>query len=619
MAQFVKSLFLKLGYTLNLTRKIIINLIFFTLLFLIFKSLSTDDMVSVPKNGALVLDPRGQLVEQKVEVDPFDAIMGEAISGDKADPEVLLSNIIKVINNATHDPRIALLVLKLERLQSADITKMTEIAKAIEGFKASGKKVIAVGDGYSQGQYYLASFADEIWLNPNGWLILDGYARKQLYVKSALDKAGINQHIFRVGTYKSAVEPYMRDDMSEEAKEANRLWLNELWNAYKTTVAKQRGFDTDNFDETISDLVAKVELAQGNIAQYALNNRWVDKLMTREQMNKTLIEYVGDKTQASTFDHINFQDYLIATNQEQLPNYQQQDQIAMIVAKGAILNGNQPAGTIGGDSTAALLRKARLNDQVKAVVLRVDSPGGSAFASDVIRQEIELIKASGKPVVASMGTYAASGGYWISAAADKIVASPTTITGSIGIFGMFMTFEDTLSKFGVYTDGVGTTDYAGFGVTEALPEGIGQLIQLNINRGYQDFLTLVAENRNMTVEQADKVAQGRVWSGVQAKDLGLVDELGGIDESIALAAELAQLEQYELKLVEKELDPFSQMIQDLVGQTYAFMIEHEIIKPDTQPNYASILIKQFKSQLGYLTNFDDPNGIYSFCLTCEIN
>ncbi|GLX86449.1 protease [Thalassotalea loyana] len=619
MANFVKSLFSKLGFALNLTRKIIINLIFFTLLFIIFKSLTTEETVTVPKSGALVLNPHGRLVEQKIEIDPFEALLGEAVSGEQEDPEILLSDVIQVINAAAQDERIELLVLKLERLNGTGITKMAEIAKAIEAFKAENKKVIAIGDGYTQGQYYLASYADEIWLNPNGWVILDGYARKQMYVKSAIEKLGITQHIFRVGTYKSAVEPYIRDDMSDEAKEANQLWLNELWTTYKTTVAGQRGFSVDNFDETITDLVTKVEQSNGNIAEYALDNGWVDKLMSRAEMNEKLIEYVGDKTYANTFDHVDFEDYLFVTNKEQLPSFEQNDQVAMIVAKGTILNGRQPAGTIGGDSTAALLRKARLNDQVKAVVLRVDSPGGSAFASEIIRQEIELIKSSGKPVVASMGSLAASGGYWISAPADKIVASPTTITGSIGIFGMFMTFENTLSKVGVYTDGVGTTEYAGFGVTEKMPEGLGQLIQLNINRGYQDFLNLVATNRNMSVEQVDKIAQGRVWSGIQAKDNGLVDELGGIDDAIAIAAELAELENFDVKLIEKELDPFTQMIQNVMGQSYAFMIEHDIISVNQQPTYTSAIIKELKAQLNYFSNFDDPSGVYSFCLTCEIN
>ncbi len=619
MAKFFRSFFSKLGYLLNLFRKIIINIVFFSVLILIFVSLSSEETINVPKSAALVLDPVGRLVEQKIEVDPFDALMGEAISGEQEDPEVLLSDLIAAINNAASDSRIEVLVLKLERLNGADITKMAEVALAIEAFKATDKKIIAIGDGFSQGQYYLASYADEIWLNPKGWLILDGYARKQLYVKSAIEKLGISQHIFRVGTYKSAVEPYMRDNMSEQAKEANRLWLNELWQAYKTVVATQRNMPIDNFDETIDQLVSKVENADGNIAQYALDNGWVDKLMTRSQMNQALIDMVGDKTSKNTFDNIGFEHYLAANKAEQLPDFSEQDQIAMVVAKGTILNGRQPAGTIGGDSTASLLRKARLNDQVKAVVLRVDSPGGSAFASEVIRQEIELIKAAGKPVVASMGTYAASGGYWISAPADKIIASPTTITGSIGIFGMFMTFENTLGKLGVYTDGVGTTEFAGFGVTEQLPEGIGKLIQLNINRGYQDFLELVASNRNMSVSDVDNIAQGRVWSGIQAYQNGLVDQLGTTDDAIQLAANLANLENYDVKLIEKQLDPVEQMIQDMFGQTYSFMIDNGIIDVEKKNTYADVLLRKLKAQLNYFNQFDDPQGIYSFCLTCEIN
>lgn len=614
----MSSLFKKLGYLLNLSRKIIINFVFFGFLILILVSLSEEETIQVPQSAALLLNPAGKLVEQKFEVDPVDALMKEAVNGQQDDVEVLLSDVVKVIDEAAIDSRIEVLVLKLNRLANADITKATEIAKAINNFKQTGKKVIAIGDGYTQQQYYLASYADEIWMNPRGWLLLDGYARKQLYFSDALEKLGVTQHIFRVGTYKSAVEPYTRNDMSEEAKEANRLWLNELWQQYKMDVATQRDMPVENFDETIEQLVAKLTQANGNFAEYALANGWVDALKTRDEINHDLIELVGDNTYANKFDHVDFNEYL-SLLPPAIDPFSVQDQIALVVAKGNILDGNQPAGLIGGDSTAALIRKARLNDQVKAIVLRVDSGGGSAFASDIIRREIDLAKDAGKPVVASMGTLAASGGYWISAPADEIIASPTTITGSIGIFGMFMTFENTLEKLGVYTDGVGTTEFANIQLTEKLPDQLGQVFQLNLNRGYQDFIELVATNRDMTPEQVDKVAQGRVWSGQQALKLGLVDSLGGISDAFAAAARLAELEAYDIKVIEKQKDPFDQMIQEIFGQASLFMMQYGIIDLPTPSNSLDLIADKLTSEFKQLNNFNDPQGIYSICLTCEIN
>jgi protease-4 len=407
----------------------------------------------------------------------------------------------------------------------------------------------------------------------------------------------------------------MRDDMSVAAKEANKLWLSDLWSQYKSDVARNRKFSIDNFDEDADVLVAKLEKAEGNIAQYALDNQWVDALKNRQDMKRSLIKLVGKNAAGDSYNHISFKHYLSATSSLYPIINPNSDKVAVIVAKGTILDGNQKPGAVGGDSTAALLREARLNSQVKAVVLRVDSPGGSAYASEIIRQEIELIKQAGKPVVASMGTYAASGGYWISAPADKIIASPATITGSIGIYGFFMTFENSLSKLGVYTDGVGTTDIAGFGVTRPLTEGMAKVFQLNINRGYQDFISLVAENRNMTLEQVDNIAQGRVWSGLKAKELGLVDELGNLTSAINAAAELADLATYDTLLIEIEKSPKDLFLQGLVGQATSFFPESKIISLSNTDK----LFLQLKNQLSHLNLLNDPQGIYSLCMACEIN
>ncbi len=608
-----------LWQVVNTFKKIVLNLIFFGFIFIfitVVVNTSKQIAVDVPKNTALVLDLRGDIVEQKHQIEPMDAFINEAFNKKEQRPEILLDDIINVINEAKQDDRIKLLVLNLQGLDRSGLTKLREIAQAIQSFKASKKQVISLGDQYSQNQYYLASYADQVWLNPQGWLLLEGYGSYPMYFKSALDKLNISQHIFRVGTYKSAVEPYMRDDMSPAAKEANRLWLNELWSVYKKDVAEQRGFSIDNFDETTADLVAKFSKNKSNFAEYALNNHWVDALKTREQMRSDLIAMVGKNRTGTSFNQINFDNYL-ATINASMPslNSPSTDKVAIIVAKGTILNGEQDPGTIGGDSTAKLLRKARKNKRVKAVVLRVDSPGGSSYASEIIRQEVELLKAAGKPVVASMGTYGASGGYWISAAADEIFAAPTTITGSIGIFGMMMTFEKALNKLGVHSDGVGTTELAGFNFARPLTDGMAQLFQLNINRGYQDFISLVAKNRNMTLAQVDAIAQGHVWTGQKAKELGLIDQLGGLTDAVVAAAKLAKLKNYETLLIEKEVSARDQFFQNFFGQASSWL--------GLTTNKAQSPVDQFISslatELNKMRQFNDPQGIYSFCDSCEVN
>lgn len=609
--------FSKVWRILNVSRIIILNLIFFTLLilFIVAVSNSDNDKVEVPENAALVLNLSGEIVEQKKEINPVDAFIAEAMEQKEENPEILLNDLLFTIEHAKNDDNIEMIVLKLNALHNSGLSKLQNVGQALTDFKSSGKKVIAIGDQYTQAQYYIASYADNIWLNPRGWLLFDGYNRYQMYFKSALEKLSITQHVFRVGTYKSAVEPFIRDDMSEEAKEANLLWLNDLWSQYKTDVAALRNIDVSNFDEKAETLVEKVTAANGNLAEYALQNNWVDELKTREEIRTSLIDLVGQNSN-NNFTQINFKNYLKAIKNPFPFENPHTDKVAIIVAKGTILNGTQKAGTIGGTSTAKLLRKAREDDNVKAVVLRVDSAGGSAYASEIIRQEVVQLKAAGKPVVASMGSYAASGGYWISASADQIIAAPSTITGSIGIFGLLVTFDQALAKLGIHTDGVGTTDIGGFNVTRPMDDNIAKLIQLNINRGYQDFIQLVADSRNMTFEEVDAVAQGRVWSGAKAKELGLVDELGTIDDAITAAASLAGLENYETKLIEKELSPMDKFLRDMLAQSTQLILEHQSV---STAGPVDLLLHDLSKEIKQLNDFNDPNGTYSFCLTCEIN
>jgi len=631
---FIKRIFSSLWRLITYTRSVIVNLVFFVLLIAFVGIISSsDDAIIIPDKTALILNLVGDIVEQKREVSPMDAFLLEAMDQKEDKPEILLADILDVIANAKKDDRVEIIVLQLQGMRSTGLTKLQDIGKALHDFKESGKQIIALGDQFSQDQYYLASTANNIWLNPQGFMLLDGYGRYQMYFKSALEKLAINQHIFRVGTFKSAVEPFIRDDMSDAAKEANKLWLDDLWHQYKVDVAQARGFSLNNFDESIEMLVTKFSKANSSFAQYSLNNNWVDALKTRDEMHNELVKLVGKNKSGETYSHIGFKNYLAATDFESngLTDAEEMngssDKVAIIVAKGTILDGTQKPGTIGGDSTAKLLRKARNNDDVKAVVLRVDSPGGSAYASEIIRQEVELLKKSGKPVVASMGTYAASGGYWISAPADKIYAAPSTITGSIGIFGMMMTFEKSLSKLGIHTDGVGTTDIAGFGVTQPLTDGMAQLFQLSINKGYQDFISLVAANRDMTLAQVDAVAQGRVWSGKKAKELGLVDELGNLTDAVVAAANLASLEHYDTLIIEKELSSRNKFVQQLLGDSASFITlftgqQHNTLVELASPSISdeqgiTTLINLFKSEFGQISQLNDPQGKYTLCLACS--
>ena len=628
----IKRIFSSLWAVLSFSRSVVVNLVFFVLLFGFIAVISSgEEQIKVPDKTALVLNLVGDIVEQKREIDPMEAFLSEAMEQQEDNPEILLADLLDVIAEAKIDDRVQILVLQLQGLKDVGLTKLQDIAVALEDFKSSGKEIIALGDQFSQDQYYLASTANKIWLNPQGFMLLDGYGRYQMYFKSALEKLSINQHIFRVGTFKSAVEPFIRDDMSNAAKEANKLWLDDLWMQYKEDVAKRRGFGVENFDENIDTLVEKFSDAESSFAKYALNNNWVDLLLSRQEMSDSLIELVGENITGDSYSKIGYKNYIAATKSaldEPAALTAVKDKVAIIVAKGTILDGKQKPGTIGGDSTAKLLRQARNNDEVKAVVLRVDSPGGSAYASEIIRQEVELLKEAGKVVVASMGTYAASGGYWISAPADKIYASPATITGSIGIFGMMMTFENSLRKMGIYTDGVGTTDISGFSPTQALTPGMGKLFQLSINRGYQEFIQLVAENRNMTLEQVDMIAQGRVWSGKKAKELGLVDELGNLNDAVKAAATLAKLETYDTLLIEKEQSSRNKIMQELIGQSSSvialFIEKQENMGIDLSTNTVnnqtlSRLIAMMSSELSQLNQFNDPQGRYTLCVACGIN
>ena len=603
-------------------RSLILNALFLLVVVLIGASIfSGDDKVEVPATAALVLNLTGDLVEEKRWTDPIAAAVNESLGAEEEQPEVLVSDVVKVLQAATKDNRIQALVLDLAAMGRGSLDKMQRIGNEIEAFKAAGKKVYAYGGFYGQNQYFLASYADEISLTPMGTVLLEGYGAYPMYYKNALEKLKINTHVFRVGTYKSAVEPFLRNDMSDAAKEANIEWLNALWGDYKQQVAQRRGFAVDNFDETYSSLLQKLQAAEGDLSQYAVNAGLVDSIKTREAFRRDLIAIVGEN-EKHTYNHVTFDEYADLTIPSTQFDNPVSDKVAVIVARGVIVDGNAKAGSVGGDSTAALLRKARHDEKVKAVVLRVDSPGGSAYASEVIAQEIRLLREAGKPVMASMGSVAASGGYWISAPTNEIWAEPTTITGSIGIFGLLHTAENAMETLGLNVDGVGTTEMAGLSGGLPLFKGLDptakDLFQLLIERGYSEFLTMVAENRNMTTADVDKVAQGRVWTGAKALELGLVDKLGSLDDAVKAAAEKAGLSQYDVKLIQQELSPTEQMLNDIFGEVKA-----RGWLPETNVSPEQRMLRKLTGQLRQdfvlLNQFNDPNGVYSYCVSCSIH
>jgi protease-4 len=488
----------------------VLHLLVMLFVFSIIVSALSSTTPTVPGSAALVIRPVGRLVEQ-LAGDPFDRALAE-LMGD-AEPQTLVKDIIDGLEYAKDDDRITAVVLDLSAMPGGGLSKLSRVGEAIDEFRESGKLVIAKADYYGQGSYYLASRADEIYMHPDGILLLSGFSAYLNYYKDAIDKLLIDWNVFRVGTYKSAVEPYTRNDMSGPDREALTSVIDQLWARYKTDIETARKLEQGTIDALLEDLVANVESTGGNLAQLALDFGFVDGLWTRDQIRQRLIEIAGENGDESEYPVAQLDDYL---QQMRLlgGSSAAEDNIAIVIASGEILNGTQPPGVIGGDSTARLLRKARQDDSVKAVVLRVDSPGGSSFASEVIRNEVDALKAAGKPVVASMSSIAASGGYWVSMAADRIYATPYSITGSIGIFGMFPTFQRSLDALGISTDGVGSTPWAGqMRPDREMSDDAKAVFQLSVNEGYDQFITGVSENRGSTGSGLDWRRCDREWPG----------------------------------------------------------------------------------------------------------
>jgi protease-4 len=508
-------------------------------------------------------------------------------------------------------------------MSGAGMTKLRDLGAALADFRRSGKKVIAYADGYAQGPYYLAAQADEVYLHPQGMVFLEGFGRWRNYYKEGLDRLGVSVHVFRVGEYKSAVEPYLRDDMSPEAKEMSLDAYGDLWRDYLGDVARARKVQPADVQSLIDALPDRLRAAGGDMARLARQARLVDTLEPRDAAQQRMIALVGAQDDGRTFRQVALPTYLAARAADRRRGGVRGDAVAVVVAKGDILDGTQPAGTIGGDSTSRLIRRAREDASVKAIVLRVDSPGGSAFASEVVRRECELARGAGKPVVVSMGSVAASGGYWISTASDEIWAQPETITGSIGIFGVFPTFEKPLARhLGIHTDGVGTTRFSGaIRPDRALDPAAADVIQQSIAHGYEDFLARVAQARKMTRDQVDRIARGRIWSGEDAKAIGLVDQLGGLDQAIDSAAKRAKLGTgFRVLFVEPERSLRERLAEALFAG--ADSLAHAAGFPpaaQTPPGLFSVdrALRGPREDLERLARWNDPRGAYAHCLCGE--
>ena len=600
---------------IDLARRLVFNLIFLLLLVVLVSLTWGDKGPEVPEKGALVISPVGNLVEQ-LAGDPVQRAV-DKITGNET-PETLMLDLVDGIRAAKDDDRIQVLVLDLDNLGGAGLTKLQVLRQELESFKASGKPIIATADNYTRNAYYLASMADEVYLHTMGLVLLDGFGRYRTYFKEGIDRLELDWNIFKVGTYKSAVEPYMLDGMSEAAREANQEWMGDLWTSFVADVAASRNMTSEQIEGYTDEVVSHLATAGGDTARMALDAGLVDTLGHRDEVRARLIELVGEDDETHSFHQVGLDAYLQALGNER-PSRQQEDgdgTVALVVARGTILNGDQPPGTIGGDSTARLIRKARHDDDVKAIVLRVDSGGGSAFASEIIRRELALARQDGKKVVVSMGTVAASGGYWISTASDEIWASPNTITGSIGIFGMLPTYQKPLAKhLGMRVDGYGTNWMAGALRTDrAIDSRLAEVFQLGIERGYEEFLERVGEARNMSRDDVDAIAQGRVWSGIDAFDRGLVDQLGDLDQAIASAIKLAGMESAKVVTMEKELDWGERMVLDMSSRAAVWLAPHISHRA---PSLADKLFATLEQHREMLSQFDDPNGVYAHCL-CEV-
>jgi protease-4 len=593
----------------------VLHLILLLVLFSLAWGLFSRPIPLVPDRAALVIRPYGPLVEQ-LAGDPVERAIAETLRSQPT--QALLRDVVDAIGAAADDDRISALYLDLGGLAGGGLAKLQEVARAIDDFRAAGKPVIAYGDYYEQGQYYLAAHADEIYLDPMGEAFVYGYGNYGLFVKDAIDKLSIDVNIFRVGEYKSAVETFSRNDMSPAEREESLVWLNTVWETYKSDVAKARRFEPARLQAYADQAPEALRRAEGDPARMALDAGLVTSLKGRLEVEERLAGITGEDEDTRSYVGVDYDSYLVNVDSQRALRTRSKNSVGVIVAAGEIVPGEQPPGMVGADTLASQLREARYDEATRAVVLRIDSPGGSAFASEVIRREILALRKAGKPVVASMSSLAASGGYWIAMDADRIVASPATLTGSIGIFAMVPTFQRSLERLGVHSDGVGTTALSGeLRLDRPLGEAWRDILQQYVERGYQDFIGRVAKARKKSVEDVDRIAQGRVWAGADAQRLGLVDQLGGCEDAIAVAAGLAKLgDDYEVEYFDPDVgigEILGLRIRVALARIVAPLLPRSAIAVIPEP--LSPVVQEARR----LARLVDPASVYAYCLACSID
>lgn len=612
---FLVRLFRSLWHGVDIVRKVL----HFILLLVVFSGILlaiNGASPILPPVAVLEIQPNGYLVEE-FEGDPFEQARVK-LAGGETSPQTVVQDIVDALDHARDDDRIRIVQLELSGLAGGGLSKLQRIASAMAGYRASGKRIVATADFMTQAGYYLAAHADEAYLHPEGLMLLQGYGSYRTFYKDAIDKLRIDWNVFRVGTHKAFIEPYTRMDMSDEAREDLSRLSSQLWDMYQADIAAARGLDGGTIADFTANFIDHVAAADGDMAMAAVENGLLDGVRTRQQIRDLFIEVVGEDDEFPD-QHVatGLYDYLAQMRILQPLGLGDQN-VAVVIASGDITFGSTAPGTIGADSTSELLRQALNDDAIAAVVLRIDSPGGSTFASEVISNAVLALQAAGKPVVASMGSVAASGGYWIAASADAIYASPSTITGSIGIFGMFQTFQRSIDALGLNVDGVGSTIWAGeFRPDREMSEHARELFQMIVDDGYDDFVARVAAYRGMESEAVDSIGQGRVWTGRDALDNGLVDALGDLDDAVAAAAELAGLEEddYGVQTIRQELTPAEQFLIDLMSVVKSAGFDVGSLAP--RPSRLEEVAASLESAIEPLFRFDDPKGIYSHCF-CDI-
>lgn len=552
---------------LDFSRRFILTVVFLFLVVLVLAAVLKPEL-KVADRSVLVIAPKGVIVEEYT-ISATDRALNRLLGQEV--PQVRLRDLLQALEAAAVDARIERVLLRLDGLQGAGMATLREVGVAIDGVRAAGKQVVAYGDWYGQGAYFLAARADEIYMHPFGLAAIEGFGRYRTYFAGAFEKLGLDVRLFRVGEYKSAGETYVRTEASEEARAADRYWMNDLWQRYLTEVGGARDLAPARLQSLIDGFPQRLQAAGGDTGRMMLDAGLITELKTVDELRELMI--ARGVREENTFRQVSMGDYLGVLERERRP--MASTPVAVIVAQGTIVDGDQPAGVVGGVSTSALLRRAREDQDVKAVVLRIDSPGGGMFPSEQIRREVELTRRAGKPVVASMGDVAASGGYWIAMDADRIFADPATITGSIGIFGLWFNATETMRMLGLNTDGVTTTELAGlFDPTRPYDPRIGQVIQAYIDNGYEQFVGKVAQARGSDRDRIDQVARGRVWSGAQAHERALVDSLGGLGDAIAEARRLAGLsDDAGVVYIERELGTFERFLQNMAGSALAQVVQ----------------------------------------------